>query len=37
MARERLETDQMKGIVPVHIYDRDDDQVAADEALGADR
>lgn len=37
MARERLETDSMRGIVPVRIYDRDDDQVAADELLGADR
>jgi hypothetical protein len=29
MARERLETDSMKGIVPVRIYDRDDDQAQA--------
>lgn len=29
MARERLETDNMKGIVPVRIYDRDDDQAQA--------
>jgi hypothetical protein len=29
MARERLETDSMKGIVPPRIHDRDDDQARA--------
>jgi hypothetical protein len=37
MARERLETDSMQSIVPPRIYDREDDPVAADELLGADR
>lgn len=29
MARERLETDSMKGLVPPRIYDRDEDQARA--------